>query len=65
MKPSLTYLISYLAATACIVAYAVTDHPDRIAYLFAAVIFCINGATAKIIASIAEAKQPNAYRLLR
>lgn len=43
-------------AVLAVVAYAMSqNNPDRIAFLFAAVMFVINGTTALIIAHIKEA----------
>ena len=53
-KPSFVGIGSTLLAVAAVVLYATSEHPGRIAYLFAAVMFFVNGAAARIIAHIKE-----------
>jgi len=54
-NPRLAGLWSAALSIAAVVAYAVSQHPDRIALLFAAVIFAVNGAADRVIAHIKQA----------
>jgi len=54
-KPNFAGIGSTFCALACVFVYTISERPDRIAFLFAAVTFVVNGAAARIIAHIKEA----------
>ena len=47
-------LIRSLAAIACVIAWICSDSPDRIGFLFAAVMFTVNAAADRIMATVKE-----------
>jgi hypothetical protein len=47
-------LLYTLAAIACVIAWVNSDSPDRIALMFAAVMFVVHAAASRIIAAVKE-----------